>query len=152
MRNMQPGKNGEASPIYDLFISHASEDKDTVARPLEEALSARGVKVWCDKKDLLIGESMASNINERIRSSRSAVTVLTQAYFENKWKSHELNALVYLSMSTGRKLYPVWHNCVSDDCGRYGLFFSVVAGLDTGEHCIDDIADEICQAVSHEGA
>src|SRR6266542_7161476 len=28
---------------YDLFLSHASEDKDAIARPLYEALAAKGI-------------------------------------------------------------------------------------------------------------
>lgn len=30
---------------YDVFISHASEDKDSVARPLAEALRSNGISV-----------------------------------------------------------------------------------------------------------
>lgn len=139
--------SNDKSPAYDLFISHALEDNEAVARPLAEALVAQGLKVWCDEKELLIGESMASNINERIGSSRAAVTVLSRAYIENKWKLHELNTLVYLAMQAGRKLYPVWHNIAADELEHYKLFFSTVAGLDTREHCITAIADEIYRAV-----
>jgi len=78
---------------------------------------ARGLQVWCDEKELLIGECMAGNINERIRASRAAVTVLSRAYFENRWKLHELKTLVYLTMSTGRKIYPVLHN-IADEIAR----------------------------------
>ncbi len=31
---------------FDLFISHASEDKDEFVRPLAETLENIGVKVW----------------------------------------------------------------------------------------------------------
>jgi hypothetical protein len=34
--------------MWDVFISHASEDKESVARPLAEELISRGLKVWYD--------------------------------------------------------------------------------------------------------
>jgi hypothetical protein len=33
---------------WDVFISHASEDKETVARPLAQCLERSGLRVWYD--------------------------------------------------------------------------------------------------------
>src|SRR5580765_4942879 len=45
-----PGLPGETSlREYDVFISHASEDKDAVVRPLAHALSGGGLRVWFDE-------------------------------------------------------------------------------------------------------
>ena len=41
----------------DIFISHASEDKDALARPLAEELERRGWAVWFDTFELLLGDS-----------------------------------------------------------------------------------------------
>ena len=38
--------------IYDVFISHASEDKEEVARPLAEVLRRNGLSVWYDEFEL----------------------------------------------------------------------------------------------------
>ena len=46
------------SPQYDVFISHASEDKDAVVRPLANALKNRGVTVWYDEFEMRIGDSL----------------------------------------------------------------------------------------------
>ena len=43
---------------YDVFISHASEDKEEVARPLAEALRKNGLSVWYDEFELKIGDSL----------------------------------------------------------------------------------------------
>ena len=37
---------------WDVFISHASEDKDAVAVPLAAALEAAGLSVWLDKNQI----------------------------------------------------------------------------------------------------
>src|SRR5207302_11279236 len=57
----------EAAPIgaidvedreYDVFISHATEDKDDVVRPLAHALREHDVSVWYDEFELKVGESL----------------------------------------------------------------------------------------------
>ena len=45
---------------YDLFISHASEDKDFV-RPLAEALRAQRLAVWFDEFELKPGRGVTRN-------------------------------------------------------------------------------------------
>ncbi|WP_268793483.1 toll/interleukin-1 receptor domain-containing protein [Rhodococcus sp. Leaf278] len=41
---------------WDVFLSHASEDKASIAVPLRDALTGRGVTVWLDKTELRIGD------------------------------------------------------------------------------------------------
>ena len=43
---------------YDIFISHASEDKADVARPLAAHLEHLGLKVWLDEFELTLGDSL----------------------------------------------------------------------------------------------
>ena len=45
---------------WDLFISHASEDKGDVARPLADLLKVRGYKVWYDEYTLPPGPLLSS--------------------------------------------------------------------------------------------
>lgn len=54
----QKGTDGDQAPDLDLFISHASEDKAAVARPLFDALIQRGWSVWLDELELTIGDSL----------------------------------------------------------------------------------------------
>ncbi len=41
---------------WDLFISHASEDKEEVAQPLADMFIQGGLKVWYDKYTLTVPE------------------------------------------------------------------------------------------------
>jgi hypothetical protein len=45
-----------------LFISHATEDKDEVARPLAERLRSLGYSVWYDEYSLKVGQSLSEEI------------------------------------------------------------------------------------------
>lgn len=48
---------------YDVFLSHASEDKDDVARPLALLLQERGLRVWYDEFELRIGDNLVAKLN-----------------------------------------------------------------------------------------
>jgi hypothetical protein len=71
--------------VWDVFISHASEDKDAVARPLATALEAAGVSVWLDAIELKIGDSLRRKIDQGIRSSRFAVVVFSDHFVAKGW-------------------------------------------------------------------
>jgi len=40
---------------FDVFVSHASEDKGAVARPLAQTLQGMGLRVWYDEFELRVG-------------------------------------------------------------------------------------------------
>jgi len=48
---------------YDVFISHASEDKEAVARPLARHLQELGLRVWIDECELTLGDSLRRKID-----------------------------------------------------------------------------------------
>jgi hypothetical protein len=50
--------------LWDIFISHASEDKAEVARPLQKILEGAGLRVWLDENQLEIGDSLREKIDE----------------------------------------------------------------------------------------
>ena len=55
---------------YDFFISHAWEDKEAVAKPLADALIAKGAKVWLDKYEMTVGDSLRQSIDDGLAHSR----------------------------------------------------------------------------------
>jgi hypothetical protein len=81
----EPSSGDRVVPEHDLFIAHASEDKDAVARPLSEALLARGWSVWLDELELTVGDSLSSHIDSALARSRFGVVVLSPAFFAKPW-------------------------------------------------------------------
>jgi TIR domain len=71
---------GPMSPReYDVFISHAVEDNETIARPLAQALMARGMSVWFDEFELKLGDSLTRQIDDGLRNSRVGIVILSPA-------------------------------------------------------------------------
>jgi hypothetical protein len=100
-----------AEPGIDLFISHASEDKDDVARPLALALTAKGWTVWLDELELTVGDSLSRTIDSALVRSRFGVVILSPAFFSKDWAQRELAGLAAREVDAGTKvILPVWHN------------------------------------------
>ena len=58
---------------WDVFISHATEDKAEVASPLAEALQAKGFSVWYDEYTLVLGDNLRRSIEHGLAQSRMAL-------------------------------------------------------------------------------
>lgn len=65
---------------WTAFISHASEDKSSVARPLANMLSERGVRVWVDESEIRVGDSLRNKIDEGLSHSEFGVIVLSHSF------------------------------------------------------------------------
>ncbi|MBF8275840.1 MAG: hypothetical protein HW390_913 [Candidatus Brocadiaceae bacterium] len=51
----------------DVFICHASEDKASVVEPLYQHLDSVGIRCWCDRGEILWGDSLVGKINEGLK-------------------------------------------------------------------------------------
>ena len=67
---------------WDVFISHASEDKEAIARPLAEALEGRGLLVWFDEFTLAVGDSLRRSIDHGLANSRFGIVILSPFFLK----------------------------------------------------------------------
>lgn len=101
--------------VWDVFLSHASEDKDEVALPLYHALKIRGVKVWMDSQEVKLGDKISQKINEALRLSKSGVVILSEDYFRKGYPQKELQALLAKETPKGGYIMPVLHRIEQED-------------------------------------
>lgn len=107
-RNESTKNQGEAG--YDYFVCHASEDKDSLVRPLAEGLRNRGIRVWYDEFALKIGSSLRQDIDRGLTKSRYGIVVLSPSFFAKNWTQYELNGLTTKQMMGQKVILPIWHN------------------------------------------
>jgi TIR domain len=94
----------------DVFISHASEDKHAIARPLAQQLTARGLSVWFDEYELMPGDSLRGKIGEGLRHSHCGVVILSPSFFAKRWPQWELDGLTARQLAGELNIIvPVWH-------------------------------------------
>jgi len=148
VENVQADLGPDWEPDYDVFISHATEDKDEVVRPLAEDLRSRSLRVWYDEYELKVGDSLRRKIDHGLATSRFGVVVLSRAFFEKGWSQYELDGLVSREMGSGEQLIlPVWHNITKDELLRRSPSLVDKVALRTAELTVAEIATQIAEAV-----
>lgn len=129
---------------YDVFISHAYEDKEEVARPLADLLVERDVIVWYDEFSLTVGDSLRRSIDLGLASSRFGAVLLSPDFFSKEWPKAELDGLVAKQRAQGGKvLLPIWHRLTKDDVLRHSPTLADLKALNTSVMTMAEIADEI---------
>lgn len=134
---------------FDVFISHASEDKDAVARPLAQALQGGGLRVWYDEFELKIGDSLRRKIDKGLASSRFGVVVLSKSFFAKGWPNYELDGLVTRAVSGEQVILPVWHDITKQELIRYSPSLADKVARSTATHTVDEIAAEIIGVIKN---
>ena len=133
-----------ADNSYDVFISHAGEDKEPVARPLANELRNRGFEVWFDEFELQIGDRLRSSIDEGLRNSDYGIIILSEAFFGKKWPKDELEGLISLEDDDEKIILPLWYGVGEKEVTRYSPILSGrVAGVIT-----EDNVDRIAKSLS----
>lgn len=156
LRNVQireprePAGDVLGGQTWDVFISHASEDKDAVAIPLRNALAARGITVWLDKTEMKVGDSLRRKIDEGIRSSRFGIIVLSETFFGKGWTNHELDGLVTRNVAGEQSLLPIWHNLTAERVRSYSPSLADKVALATDDMSVEEMADQIASVVQGE--
>lgn len=129
---------------YDLFISHASEDKEGFVRELVEMLVERGLSVWFDEAELQVGDSLVHLIDDGLRRSRFGVVVLSRAFFAKQWPRAELDALASRELSGDGSVValPIWLDVGRDEVAAYSPLLANKLALPSSEG-VQAIADKL---------
>ena len=131
----------------DIFISHASEDKEDVARPLAEKLREAGFTVWLDEAELTLGDRLLDRIDEEIANCRFGVVVLSPHFFDKRWPRRELAGLAAREDAEDRKMIlPVWHRVTHDGIAKHSPLLAGVLGIST-EKGLDAVTAEIVRVL-----
>jgi hypothetical protein len=127
---------------WDLFISHASEDKDDVARPLADKFIELGLSVWYDEYTLTVGDSLRRSIDRGLANCRYGLVILSPHFLRKEWTQKELDGLVAREDGSEKRILPVWHNVSRNDVVAFSppladkLGVSTATGLD---HVVKEI-------------
>ena len=133
---------------YDVFISHASEDKDEVVRPLANALISRGLSVWYDEFEMKIGDSLRRKIDRGLANSRFGVVVISRDFIRKGWTNYELDGIITRTVSGEQIMLPIWHNITKNEVVDYSPSLADKVARNTSSYTIDEISDEIADLIT----
>ena len=144
--NIPPSTNVD-KVTYDVFISHASEDKDEIVRNLAQSLQNKGLKVWFDEQTLRIGVSLRQKIDAGLANSKVGLVVLSPAFLKKGWTNYELDGIVTRAVSEEQIMLPIWHNITKQQVIDFSPSLADKVARSTATHTTDEIAYEIADLI-----
>jgi len=131
---------------WDIFISHASEDKNEIVRPLANALKKVGFRVWYDEIIITLGDSLRRSIDKGLARSKFGLVVLSPDFFKKEWPKRELDGLTTRELRGEKVILPVWHNVDREYVAKFSPTLANKFAVST-EKGIDKVVEEILKAV-----
>jgi len=132
---------------WDVFISHSSEDKDTVVRELANLLKRLGLKVWYDEFTLKVGDSLTQKIDEGLIDSNFGIIIISNAFLNKKWTDYEYRSLLSKEDNFKKVILPIWHNITQDEIKDFSLYLADKFALDTKKNSIQEIAKKLLEII-----
>ena len=132
---------------YDVFVSHASEDKEDFVKPLVEALQAAGYKVWYDEFALKVGDSLRRSIDNGLKNSRYGIVVFSNAFFAKNWTQYELDGLVTREMEGHKVILPIWHMVSKNQVQNYSPTLADKKAINSSLSTIDEIVEQLSEVL-----
>ena len=134
---------------WDIFVSYASEDEAVVV-PIVEALQRRNMRVWFDRIELRLNDSLREKIDYGLANARYGVLILSPRYFAKAWTLQELNGLVAREHLGAMVILPVWHEIDTDEVAKHSPILADRLAAKTKDGT-DAVADMILRAVQAGG-
>lgn len=131
---------------FDIFLSHTGPDKE-LARELYDELRARGLEVWFDGAEIILGRSLTRQIDRGIAKSKVAAILVTEAFIKGRyWTEVEMGAF----FATRKRVIPILDGVDRTELSRYSPILADMVGLDTAEEGFDLIAEQLVETLSKE--
>lgn len=92
-----------------IFVSHASEDKDSVVQAIVDELQRRGYQLEYDEYTFVAGQSLVETIDRAIGTATAGLVILSRSFFQKPWPIAEKNALISRMVNDRLPIIPVWH-------------------------------------------
>jgi RNA-directed DNA polymerase len=91
---------------FDVFLSHASEDKDQM-RKLKSGLESKGITVFFDEDSISWGDSIVEKVNHGLLRSNFFMPYLSQVFSDKGWTNKELNSAISMNISEKGRILPI---------------------------------------------
>lgn len=121
---------------YTVFVSHAGPDKETVALPLYEKLSAQRIKCFVDREELRPGDEISPSILDAMNKAMVGVFILSPEFVARKWPVRELRCFLDRRRDANVKgripprIIPVFHRWTVAQCKDPNFYKSAGATIE----------------------
>lgn len=99
---------GNLSMKYEIFIGHASEQKDDIAKPLFDELIKEGIKTFIDVVEIKWGDSLTKLINKALSEAEYFLAIISIDSIAKSWPDTEMNAAIARQIDGKQKVLPLF--------------------------------------------
>lgn len=132
--------------LRDVFLCHAWDDRQGVAKELHDLLEARGVSVWFSEKDIGLGVPLLRAIDKGLANSRVGIVLVTPAMLRRLRgegiADKELSALL-----ARERLVPIVHETTYEALREVSPLLGSRSGLSTAEEPMSGVATKLAELV-----
>ncbi|MBF0464958.1 MAG: TIR domain-containing protein [Nitrospirae bacterium] len=137
----------EHTKKYDVFISHARKDKDTIENEILRDLKTKGISYWIDHEKIGFGERIIEKIEEGLKDSKHIMPCLSENLGKSNWCRAEYESVLYdiFSKKTDKRVIPLrLDNCGDDDISPFlrGLKMAKYKGDNSYNELLDFLAEQ----------
>lgn len=133
--------------LRDVFLCHAWDDRQGVAKELHDLLMSKGVSVWFSEKDVGLGVPLMRAIDKGLANSRIGLVLVTPALLQRLPQEgiadKELSALLARD-----QLVPIVHNTTYEALREISPLLGSRSGLSTAEEPMADVAAKLAELVA----
>lgn len=135
---------------WDVFISHASEDKKDLVKSLAMKLNEFNLNVWYDEFTLTVGDSLSRSIDKGLANSKYGIVVLSEDFINKHWTEYEYRGLVSREIGMDKVILPIWHNIDKEQLLKYSPTLADKFALNTQLLTLDEIAYKLLEVIKPE--
>lgn len=132
---------------WDLFISHASEDKKSFVKEFANRISSVGVNVWYDEFTIKAGDSISKTLDQGLINSKYGVIVISKPFINKGWTDYELRAFLNREIGYKKVILPIWHNISKEEVQNFSPFLADKFALNTQTSTLEEIVYKIIEVV-----
>ncbi len=135
-----PKYQARTIPEYDLFISHASKDKEELVENLYRSLDKLGVKIFYDKESIEWGDNWKEKILNGVNKAEFAIIVISENFFGREWTERELSELLSRQNRNGQKIIlPILKNITVEQLQQKYPSVADIQAIDSKDFSTDEI-------------
>jgi hypothetical protein len=140
-------KRASLPDLRDVFLCHAWDDRQGVAKELYDLLVARGVSVWFSESDIGLGEPFLRAVDKGLAKSRIGVALVTPALLKRLPAAGVADKELSVLLARDQ-LVPVVHNTTYEALREVSPMLASRNGLDTAEEPMADVAAKLAELVA----
>jgi small-conductance mechanosensitive channel len=138
----------ETSEEYDVFVSHATEDKESFVDEFVSILREEyQLKVWYDVLTIKWGDSIRAKIDQGLKKSKFGIVVLSRNYIKKHWTQYELEGLFQRESFGGKLILPVWHDITKQEVQNFSPSLAGKMAMNTAIMTPQEIAEKLKELV-----